>query len=159
MSDRIQIVAVGKMKEKYFNETVSEYVKRLTRFCKLTVIEVGDERNPKEQNKAQELIALSRESSRILQHIKNTTVVAMDVKGARVSSERFAEIIKSYYESNKSVSFVIGGSMGLGKDILDKSDLKLSMSDMTFPHQLARVILIEQLYRAFKIIANEVYHK
>ena len=102
---------------------------------------------------------LTREASKILPHIKNTAVIAMDVKGLRFNSERFSEILKKYFESNKDITFVVGGSLGLGKDVLDMADMRLSMSEMTFPHQMARVMLIEQIYRAFKIIGNETYHK
>ena len=156
---KIQIVAVGKIKEKFYIDAVAEYSKRLSRFCRLSIAEVEDERDPKEQNEAHVKKMLSREAASILPRLKNTAVIAMDVNGRKVDSERFAAILRELFEGDRDISFVIGGSYGLAKDVLDAADLSLSMSDMTFPHQLARVMLIEQIFRAFKIIGNEKYHK
>ena len=165
MSAQIQIVAVGKIKEKHYTQAIAEYRKWLSRFCKLTLIEVEDEKNPKEyknskeHNEALTIKALNREALKIQSYLKNSVVIAMDIKGIKVSSERFSEIVKGYYESERDISFIIGGSLGLSREVLELSDLRLSMSDMTFPHRLARIMLIEQIYRAFKIIFNETYHK
>ena len=159
LSAKIQIIAVGKIKEKYYTDAAAEYKKRLSRFCKLTITEVEDERNPKEPNEALTQRVLEKESLKIQPYLKNSVVIAMDIKGSKVSSERFSEIVRGYFENERDITFVVGGSLGLAADILESADLRLSMSDMTFPHQLARIMLIEQIYRAFKIIVNETYHK
>ncbi|MCL2163929.1 MAG: 23S rRNA (pseudouridine(1915)-N(3))-methyltransferase RlmH [Oscillospiraceae bacterium] len=159
MSNKIQIVAVGKLKEKYLCDAMAEYEKRLSRFCRLGIVEVADEKNPKGYSEAETQIALNREAERILPHLKNSVVITLDAKGLKVNSEQFSRILGEYLEQRRDVAFVIGSSLGLGKGVIEASDMRLSMSDMTFPHQLARVILIEQIYRAFKIISNEKYHK
>ena len=162
LSAQIQIVAVGKIKEKFFADAIAEYVKRLSRFCKLRIIEVEDEKNPEEQTEARIAQVLRRERDRIkphLKNIKNANVVALDINGSRMSSEKFADLIKRHFESDGTLSFVIGGSLGLDREILETSNLRLSLSDMTFPHQMARIMLTEQIYRSFKIIGNEKYHK
>ena len=159
MPMRIRVVAVGKIKEKYFSGAIEEYSKRLTRFCKLEIIEADDEKAPAGLADAQISQALEREGARVKPHLKNTVVISLDSKGQKVSSERFSEILRGYVGNGKALSFVIGGSLGISREILDLSDMRISMSDMTFPHQMARVMLLEQIYRAFKIIGNENYHK
>ena len=159
MSAKIKIVAVGRIKERHFRDTIAEYTKRLGRFCKLSIIEVEDEKNPPNQSETLVSRVLKQECLRLMPHIKDTNTIAMDVSGQKITSERFSELLKDLFERDKDLSFVIGGSLGLDKEILERSDMRLSMSDMTFPHQLARVMLIEQIYRAFKILAHEKYHK
>jgi len=158
---RITIVAVGKLKEKYWRDAVDEYTKRLSRFCHVSIIEVQEEYCP--DNPSDSLIekVKAKEGERILNKIKDDSfVIILDVKGKRVSSEAFADMLKKQVNMGKSsFVFVIGGSYGLSREVQDRGHFILSMSDMTFPHQMARVIILEQIYRAFKIINNEPYHR
>lgn len=149
----IKIVAVGKIKEIFFTQAIEEYSKRLSGYYKLQIVEVPDEKCDDK--------TLEKEADKILRQLKETDyVIALAIKGQRFSSESFAEKIRQLeLEGKSSITFVIGGSLGLSKRILDRADLKLSFSDMTFPHQLMRVILLEQIYRACKINRNEPYHK
>lgn len=149
----IKIVAVGKIKETFFTQAIEEYSKRLSGYYKLQIVEVPDEKCDDK--------TLEKEADKILRQLKETDyVIALAIKGQRFSSESFAEKIRQLeLEGKSSITFVIGGSLGLSKRILDRADLKLSFSDMTFPHQLMRVILLEQIYRACKINRNEPYHK
>lgn len=158
---RITIIAVGKLKEKYLKEGTAEYVKRLSRFCDLEIIEVADEQAPEDLSQSQELQVKKREAERVLKRLKgNSLLVVLDVKGEKPGSEEFAAKLRSFFVSgNSNIFFVIGGSLGLDEELLKKADYRLSLSEMTFPHQLARLILLEQLYRAFKIINGEPYHK
>jgi len=158
---RIAIIAVGKLKEKYLKEGTAEYIKRLSRFCDLEITEVADEQAPEDLSPAQELQVKKREAERILKKLKsNSLLVVLDVRGEKPGSEEFAARLKSFFVSgNSSITFVIGGSLGLDEDLLRNADYRLSLSEMTFPHQLTRLILLEQLYRAFKIINGEPYHK
>lgn len=157
----VNIVAVGKIKEKYLKDAIEEYSKRLSRFCKLKITEVADEPmsdRPSDSEKAQ---ILKKEAEKINSAIGTTDVlVTLCVEGKQLPSEKFARFFADGCLSGASTfTFVIGGSLGLLEDIKAKSKLKLSFSEMTFPHQLMRVILLEQIYRAFKINANESYHK
>jgi 23S rRNA (pseudouridine1915-N3)-methyltransferase len=158
---KINIIAVGKIKERYLKEGIVEYSKRLSRYCGLQIIEVADEPAPENLGAAQEEQVKSREASRVLDKVRDGDyLIALDVKGEKKSSEEFAAVLKKCMVSgNSSITFVIGGSLGLAPEIVRKADLKLSLSDMTFPHQLTRLILLEQIYRAFKIISGEPYHK
>lgn len=158
---RITIVCVGKIKEKFYRDAVDEYAKRLSRYCKFEIIEVADEQTP---DKAGELLMDSikeKEAGRILSKIKEDAFVCtLEINGRKLTSEKFAEWIEKTTVSGKShIVFVIGGSLGLHDSVCQRSDFKLSFSDMTFPHQLMRVILSEQIYRAYRIIQNEPYHK
>ena len=157
----INIIAVGKIKEKYLKDAIDEYKKRLSRFCKLTITEVSDE--PMSQNPSEKEIEdiLKKEGEKIASAIKNTDVlVTLCVEGTQRTSEEFAQFISSEcVKGANTFTFIIGGSVGLSDKIKSMSNLKLSFSKMTFPHQLMRVILTEQIYRAFKINANESYHK
>ena len=157
----INIIAVGKIKEKYLKDAIDEYKKRLSRFCKLTITEVSDE--PMSQNPSEKEIEdiLKKEGEKIASAIKNTDVlVTLCVEGTQRTSEEFAQFISSEcVKSANTFTFIIGGSVGLSDKIKSMSNLKLSFSKMTFPHQLMRVVLLEQIYRAFKINANENYHK
>ncbi len=158
---KITVIAVGKIKEKYLKEGIREYSKRLSRFCKLEIEEVNDESAPENLSYAQERQVKDKEAQNILGKIKyGSIVIALDIKGNKMSSEKLASMINTYMISGKSdITFVIGGSLGLGEEVLKRADVKLSLSDMTFLHQLTRLILLEQIYRAFKIIRGEVYHK
>ncbi|MCX7924089.1 MAG: 23S rRNA (pseudouridine(1915)-N(3))-methyltransferase RlmH [Clostridia bacterium] len=158
---KISIVAVGKMKEKYLKEGIAEYSKRLSRFCDLQIVEVDDEQAPDNLSPAQELQVKKREAEKILKKVKEGSVlVVLDVKGDKPESEGFAEKMKSFFVSgNSHITFVIGGSLGVDSELLRSANYRLSLSNMTFPHQLARLVLLEQVYRAFKIINGETYHK
>lgn len=157
----ITIICVGKLKEKYLKEGIQEYLKRLERYCDIRIIEVADEKVPEELSFAEEEIVKKKEAERIKKHIKdNSYVIALDIMGRSSSSEEFARLIhKLNINGFSDITFIIGGSIGLSYDILDKANYKLSFSKMTFPHQIIRLILLEQIYRAFKIIKNEPYHK
>lgn len=158
---KVTIIAVGKIKEHYLKEGIEEYSKRLSRFCDLRIIEVADEPAPDDLSAAREEQIKSREASRVLGKVKDGDyLIVLDVKGAKKSSEEFAEVLKNCMMSgNSSITFVIGGSLGLAPELIRKANVRLSLSDMTFPHQLTRLILLEQIYRAFKIINGETYHK
>jgi len=157
----ISIITVGKLKEKYLKEAVSEYSKRLSKYCKLEIIEVPDEKVPETMSRAEEEAVKQKEGQAILKHVKNDTyVVALAIDGKMLSSESFSEFINDLGIRGKSnIAFIIGGSLGLSEEVLRRADYKLSFSPMTFPHQLMRVILLEQIYRGFKIMRGEPYHK
>lgn len=147
----IKIICVGKIKEKFFDEAIKEYLKRLSKYTKIEVLELNDEK---------EEIALKKESENILKHIKdNEYVITLEIEGKELSSEKLAKKIDETLIRNSNITFVIGGSYGLDNKVKQRSDYALSFSKLTFPHQLFRVILLEQIYRAFKIINNEKYHK
>lgn len=158
---KITVLAVGKLKERYLKEACDEYRKRLSRFCELEVIEVEDEQAPESLSTAQELQLMAREADKLLKKYKEGSyLIVLDVKGQRLTSEAFSSRLDSVFLSGKShVTFMIGGSLGLDRGLAEKADLRLSLSDMTFPHQLARMLLLEQLFRAFKIMRGETYHK
>lgn len=157
----INIITVGKIKEKYLKDAIAEYEKRLSRFCKLKITEVPDEATSDKPQEAEKQAVLKKEGEKILSHIKHTdTLIALCVEGEQISSEGFADVFKSECLSGSNdFTFVIGGSLGLFDEIKKMSKIRLSFSKMTFPHQLMRVILLEQIYRAQKINANETYHK
>lgn len=158
---RISVISVGKLKERYLKEGIGEYAKRLSRFCDLQLLEAEDEQAPESLSTIQEEQVKKKEAARILGKLKEGTfLIALDVKGEKMSSEGFADVLQKCFTAGKSnITFVIGGSLGLDAGLVKKADLRLSFSDMTFPHQLTRLILLEQLYRAFKIINGETYHK
>jgi len=158
---RISIVTVGKLKEKYLKEGINEYSKRLSRFCDLEIIEVDDEQAPDNMSEAQELQVKKREADKILKKIKQgSTLVVLDLKGEHLTSEGLADKIQSFMLSGSShITFVIGGSLGLDSVLIKMADFRFCMSKLTFPHQLARLILLEQIFRSFKIASNETYHK
>ena len=158
---KITIIAVGKLKEKYLKDAISEYSKRLSAYCRFQIIEVADEKTPEQAGDAAESAVRVKEGSRILKHIKEDMyVITMEIGGRQLSSEELAEKIGSLGIQGKgSLAFVIGGSIGLGQIVLTRSDYALSFSKLTFPHQLMRVILSEQIYRSFKILKGEPYHK
>lgn len=157
----ITIIAVGKLKEKYLKSAIDEYSKRLGRYCKIKIIELADEKTPDNASPKDELIIKEKEGEKILKNIKdNMFVIALDLNGKMLSSEELAKFIdKSTVSGKSNFTFVIGGSLGLSKEVLNRSNYKLCFSKMTFPHQLFRVMLLEQIYRAFRINNGEPYHK
>lgn len=158
---QIQIVSVGKVKEKYLKLGIAEFEKRLRPYCKLTMEEVNDEQAPEQLSDKELNHVIQKEGERILSKIKpNQYVIALAINGESWSSEQLADGMEKLGIHGKSqISFIIGGSNGLSDDVLNRADQKLSFSKMTFPHQLMKLILIEQVYRAFKIQKNEPYHK
>ena len=157
----INIIAVGKIKEDFLKKACQEYQKRLSRFCKLTVTELADEPMSDRPSKSETQAVLKKEGNKILSAIKpGDLVIALCVEGKQMASEQFAEFIrKATVSGTSSFTFIIGGSLGLLEEIKKQAKCRLSFSEMTFPHQLMRVILLEQIYRACKINANESYHK
>jgi len=157
----ISVIAVGKLKEKYLKDAIGEYAKRLTRYCKLYLVVLQDEKTPENASLKEEVQIKEKEGELILKQVKdNMYVVALDLKGKMLSSEELAEFVKDLGVTGESnLAFVIGGSLGLSEQVLNRANYKLCFSKMTFPHQLMRVILLEQIYRGFKIINGEPYHK
>ena len=158
---KVSVVCVGKLKEKYLKDAAAEYSKRLQAFCKFDIVEVDEEKISESPNNSQIENTLNAEGKRILSKIdKSSKVVAMCIEGKQKSSAAFAEYFgNSAVNGVSSIAFVIGGSWGLSDEVKKRADLKLSMSEMTFPHQLARVMLCEQIYRAFCINSGTKYHK
>ena len=150
-----------KYKEKYLRDAIAEYSKRLSRYCKLEIIEVADEKTPDNASETVEDSIRSKEGERILKYIKDDAfVITLEIAGEQLTSEKFAEKINNLgIRGTSHIQFVIGGSIGLGQEVLKRSDYALSFSKMTFPHQLMRVILLEQIYRSYRIISGEPYHK
>ena len=157
----ITIIAVGKLKERYFREAVEEYSTRLSKYCRLEIIEVPDEKAPENLSAAQEQAVLRKEGQGILKHIKEDAyTIALAIQGKQLSSVGLADFIKDLgIKGRSNIIFVIGGSLGLSDEVLKRADFRLSFSPMTFPHQLMRVMLLEQVYRGFRIIKGEPYHK
>ncbi|MCQ1531397.1 23S rRNA (pseudouridine(1915)-N(3))-methyltransferase RlmH [Lutispora saccharofermentans] len=153
----INIIAVGKLKEKYLKEAVSEYSKRLSKYCRLDIIEVSDEKAPENMSQAEEVAVKEREGQAILKHVKSDTyVIALAIEGKMLSSEALADFINDLgIKGRSNIAFIIGGSLGLSDEVLKRADFKLSFSPMTFPHQLMRVILLEQIYRGYRINMGE----
>ena len=158
---KITIISVGKIKEKYFVDAINEYSKRLSKYCKLNFVEVKDEKTKENASSVEEDLIKEAEAKRVLDKVSDSsTVIALAIEGKEYDSVRLAKQIEDYRISGVSdITFIIGGSLGLHQSVLDRADLKLSFSKMTFPHQLMRVILLEQIYRSFRIINNEPYHK
>jgi len=158
---KITIICVGKIKEKYFTGAIEEYSKRLSRYIKLEILEVMDEKTVDGQSSSLDEQVKMREGERVLGALKGDEyVIALAIKGNKSTSEAFAKKIDELATYGKShIAFIIGGSLGLSNEVLERADEQISFSDMTFPHQLMRVILLEQIYRAYRIINNEPYHK
>ncbi len=158
---KIRIICVGKIKEKFMAQAIDEYAKRLSRFCTFEICELADVKIPEKPSEAQCTMVKNTEGEAILGRIsKDSFVISLCVEGKSFSSEEFATKIGDIMLSGKStIDFIIGGSLGLSDAVKKQSDLRLSFSSFTFPHQLMRLILSEQIYRAFKINANEEYHK
>lgn len=150
----IKIICVGKIKEKFFRDAIDEYKKRLSKFTKLEIIEVNDEDNDNID------IILKKEKENIIKYIDlKSYIITLEIDGKQLSSKEFAKKIDQIFIKNSNITFIIGGSYGLHDEIKEISNYPLSFSMLTFPHQLFRVILLEQIYRSFKIINNESYHK
>ena len=156
----IHIICIGKIKEVYLKDAIAEYSKRLSKYCKLDIIEIADEPIPSNLNSILSENIKNTEGSKILTHIKNSYVISLDLNGSQYSSEEFSSKIQNIAVNNNSnISFIIGGSLGLANNVLKNSNELICFSKMTFPHQLIRVFLLEQLFRAFKIQNNETYHR
>ncbi len=157
----VTLIAVGKIKEKYLREALDEYAKRLSAYCKFEVVEVKDEKTPDSPSTREKQLVLEREGERISAKIpQGAAVISLCVEGKQMTSKRFAELISGYsIRGISKIAFIIGGSFGLDEKIKALSDVRLSFSEMTFPHMLMRVILAEQLYRGFTITEGKTYHK
>ena len=158
---KITCITVGKIKEKYLTEAIREYEKRLSRYCRLEIVELADEKTPDGAGAAEEAAIRDREGERILKAIKEDAyVIALAIEGKMLDSVELSQkISKLGIDGISHIVFVIGGSLGLSSRVLKRADYKLSFSRMTFPHQLMRVILLEQIYRSYRIISGEPYHK
>ena len=158
---KITLITVGKIKEKYLRDAIAEYSKRLSRYCKLEIIEVADEKKPDNASDVMENTIRDKEAERIMKYVKEDAyVITLEINGKLISSEELsAKINQLGIQGTSHIIFIIGGSIGLGKEVLARSDYALSFSKMTFPHQLMRVILLEQIYRSYRIINGEPYHK
>lgn len=157
----ITIITVGKIKEKYLRDAIDEYSKRLSRYCKLDIIELPDEKTPDNASEKEELIIKDKEGDSILSKVKdNAYVIALDLKGKQLSSEELATFMdECAVRGDSNLTFIIGGSLGISQKVLSRANYKLCFSKMTFPHQLFRVMLLEQIYRGFRINKGEPYHK
>ena len=156
----INIVCIGKIKEKFFSDAIDEYSKRLSKYCKLNIIELPDEKIPNKTNPSIENEIKTKECQNIINHIKKDSfIVCLDLNGKELSSEDFSKNIENISMQSSQVTFVIGGSLGLNNEILSLANQKICFSKLTFPHQLIRVFLLEQLFRAFKISNGETYHR
>ncbi len=157
----ITVISVGKLKEKYLKLGIEEFSKRLSKYCKLDMIELDDEKCPENLSDKDMEIVKTKEGNKILSKIKNNSyVIALAIDGKNLSSEELADTIsKLAVRGNSHITFIIGGSLGLSDEVLKRADYKLSFSKMTFPHQMMKLILLEQVYRAFRINNNEPYHK
>ncbi len=158
---KIIVICVGKIKEKFYTQAIMEYSKRLSRYCKLEIVELADEKTPENAGEQVNLNIKAKEGDRILSAIKDDAyVIALAIEGKMLDSiELSQKIEKLGINGTSNITFVIGGSLGLDKRVLDRADYKLSFSKMTFPHQLMRVVLLEQIYRSYRIMKNEPYHK
>lgn len=158
---KITLITVGKVKEKYLRDAIEEYSKRLGRYCRLSIVEVADEKTPDHAGEALERQIKEKEGERIMKHIRDDAfVIALAIEGKQLTSEQLASKIDDLgLRGTSHIQLIIGGSLGIDRSILNRADYLLSFSKMTFPHQLMRVILLEQIYRAFKINAGEPYHK
>ena len=158
---KITVITVGKIKEKYLKDAIAEYCKRLSKYCKLEIVEVADEKTPDNASVVVEDAIRSKEAERILKYVKDDAfVITLEINGKQLSSEELAgKIDKLGVQGTSHIIFIIGGSIGLGQEVLQKSNYALSFSKMTFPHQLMRVVLLEQIYRSYRIINGEPYHK
>ncbi len=158
---KITIICVGKIKEKYLTDAIAEYTKRLSKYCKLEIIQLQDEKTIENASETVNKQIKDKEGERILKNIPDDSyVITLEINGEMISSEKMAEKINSLGITGTShITFIIGGSLGLSKNVSKRSNYKLSFSKMTFPHQLMRVILLEQIYRSYRIINNEPYHK
>ena len=156
----INIICVGKLKEKFFKDAIDEYSKRLSKYCILNIIELPDEKIPEKTNPNIENEIKTKECNNIINHIKKDSyVISLDLTGKQLSSEEFSKNIENISMQSSQITFIIGGSLGLTDKVLNMSNQKICFSKMTFPHQLIRVFLLEQIFRAFKISNGETYHR
>lgn len=158
---KITVICVGKIKEKFYTDAIAEYGKRLSRYCKLEIVELADEKTKENSSEHENDVVKAKEGERILSAIREDMyVIALAIEGKMLDSVALSEKMEQLGISGSShIAFVIGGSLGLDRKVLDRADFKLSFSKMTFPHQLMRVILLEQIYRGFRIMRGEPYHK
>ena len=158
---KITVICVGKIKEKFYTQAIMEYSKRLSRYCKLEIVELADEKTPENAGEQVNLNIKAKEGDRILSAIKDDAyVIALAIEGKMLDSVELSQKIEKLgINGTSNITFVIGGSLGLDKRVLDRADYKLSFSKMTFPHQLMRVVFLEQIYRSYRIMKNEPYHK
>ena len=156
----INIICVGKIKEKFLKAAIDEYSKRLSKYCKLNILELPDEKIPEKLNPNVENEIKSKECTNIINHIKKDSyVICLDLTGKELSSEQFSKNIENISMQSSQITFIIGGSLGLNQQILSLVNQQICFSKMTFPHQLIRVFLLEQIFRAFKISNGETYHR
>lgn len=156
----IEVICVGKLKENYLKDAMQEYVKRLSKYCKLIITELPGEKIPDKINNTIMNEIKNKESDQIIKHLKKDSfVICLDLKGKQFSSEEFSESIQNLSMKTSHITFIIGGSLGMSEKLLNLANQKICFSKMTFPHQLIRVFLLEQLFRAFKIANGETYHK
>ena len=158
---KITVLCVGKVKEKFYREGIEEFVKRLSRYCKLEIIEVADEKTDENASETEIRLVKEKEGEKLLKNIKDDAyVITLCIDGKQLDSEELSEKIEKLgIQGTSHIYFIIGGSLGLADEVIKKSDFKLSFSPMTFPHQLMRLILLEQIYRSYRIMNNEPYHK
>ena len=158
---RYSILAVGKIKEPFYRQAIAEFEKRLGKYIKLTIIEIQDEKTPENASVQEQKIILDKEGARLMKQIPaNAYVIALAIQGRQLDSMQLSEMVQSLGVGGTShIVFLIGGSLGLADTVLKNADLQLSFSKMTFPHQLMRIILLEQVYRSMRIIHHEPYHK
>lgn len=155
----INVICVGKLKEAYLKDAINEYAKRLSKYCKINIVEVLDEPIPSNLNDKLSESIKQAEGNKILSFVKNSYVISLDLKGKQYTSEEFSDKLEKLSLNNSSISFIIGGSLGLSNEVINKSNELICFSKMTFPHQLIRLFLLEQIFRAFKISNNETYHR
>ncbi|GAW93762.1 23S rRNA (pseudouridine(1915)-N(3))-methyltransferase RlmH [Calderihabitans maritimus] len=157
----VLIIAVGKLREKYLQQGVREYAKRLKPYARLEIIEVPEEKVSEKVSPAEKRQALEREAEKVLRYLPDKShMIVLDIQGKLLSSEEFSRYLEDLsLRGQSNIAFVVGGPLGLDPKLISRADFRLSFSPMTFPHQLARLILLEQIYRAFKILRNEPYHK
>lgn len=158
---KITVLCVGKVKEKFYREAIDEFSKRLSRYCKLEIVEVADEKTQEQASEVEIRLVKEKEGERILKNIKDDAyVITLCIDGKQLDSEELSQKIEALgIQGVSHIYFVIGGSLGLADEVIKRADYKLSFSKMTFPHQLMRVILLEQVYRGYRIMNNEPYHK
>jgi len=158
---QVHIIAVGRIKEKYLQMAISDYEKRLRPYVKLQILEISEEKRPADASPAVESVAKAKEGQRIIAVIPESSyVIALDVQGKTWSSEELADSFRQWeLAGQNNLAFVIGGDLGLSPEVLSRSDMRFSLSKMTFTHPMARILLLEQIYRAFRILRREPYHK
>ena len=158
---KITILCVGKVKEKFYRDAIDEFTKRLSRYCKLEIVEVADEKTNEYASENEIRLVKEKEGERIIKNIKDDAyVITLCIDGKQLNSEELSERIERLgIQGTSHISFIIGGSLGLSNEVIKRADFKLSFSKMTFPHQLMRVVLLEQIYRSYRILGNEPYHK